>query len=44
MAVVNAIAGILKAIINGIAAVFAAIINCLTCGRSGRSKVGTSHV
>ncbi|PVH84892.1 hypothetical protein DL98DRAFT_382974, partial [Cadophora sp. DSE1049] len=35
MAVVNGIAGILKAIINAIASFFGIIVSCLTCGRGG---------
>ena len=35
MAVVNGIAGILKAILNGIVAVFDIIVGCLTCNRAG---------
>jgi len=40
MAIVDAVASILKAIINGIVWIFMAIISCLTCGRVGGGRGG----
>lgn len=42
MAIVNAIGSIFHAIINGIVSLFNIIISCLTCGRAGRRRGGTT--